>query len=116
MVEAFLGIQIITTLFAIFMIYVAFLHYKRRNLGLLEFLFWISVWLMLILFALFPKTLDPLLSRFFVARAMDLVTIAALVILTYLGFANHIGVKFTQRQMEELVRKISLQNAKKTNR
>lgn len=115
MVEAFLGIQIVATLFAVFMIYVAFLHYKRFNLGILEFVFWISIWLLLIYFALFPKSLDPLLSRLFVARAMDLITIAALVLLSYLGFANHMGVKHMQREMQTLIRNIALKNAKKAN-
>lgn len=113
MVEAFLGIQIIATLFAIFMVYIAFLHYKRGNLGVIEFVFWLIIWLLLIYFALFPKTLDPLLGKLFVARAMDLLTIAALIILAYLGFANHMGVKTVQREMETLVRSTALKHVKK---
>jgi hypothetical protein len=113
MVETFLGIQIITTLFAIFMVYIAFLHYKRGNLGLVEFIFWLITWLLLIFLALFPKSLDPLISKLFVARAMDLITIGALIVLTYLGFANHIGVKSIQRQTETLVRQFALKNETK---
>src|SRR5688572_11157879 len=99
MVETYLGLQIVATLFAIFMIYIAFLHYKRKNLQLFELIFWISTWLLLIYLALFPKNLNPLLKGLFVARALDLVMIGAFMILAYLGFANHMGVKSLQKDI-----------------
>jgi hypothetical protein len=113
MVEAFLGIQIVATLFALFMIYVALLHFKRNNLGKLELIFWITIWLLLIFFALFPRTLDPWIKRLFIARVLDLVIIGGLIILTYLGFANHMGVKHLQRRIEQLARQSAYKNAKK---
>jgi hypothetical protein len=110
MVEALLGIQIVAVTFSLFMLYLAFVHHKRRNIDQKEFIFWLVVWLLFIYFALFPRVLDPLLASLFVTRAMDLLSIAAFMILAYLGFQNHVGVKSLQREIERLVRTIALKN------
>jgi hypothetical protein len=112
MVETYLGIQLVATLFALFMIYVAFLHYKRKNMQTFELVYWIITWLTVIYLALFPKSLDPLIKKFFVARALDLIMLFGFMIMAYLGFANHMGVKSLQRDIEILVRKLALKNAK----
>lgn len=112
MVETYLGIQLVATLFAIFMIYVAFLHYKRKNMQIFELIYWSTTWLTVIYLALFPKSLDPLIKKFFVARALDLIMMFGFMIMAYLGFANHMGVKSLQRDIEILVRKLALKNAK----
>ncbi|KKU94737.1 MAG: hypothetical protein UY22_C0007G0001, partial [Candidatus Amesbacteria bacterium GW2011_GWC1_48_10] len=44
MVETLLGIQILAGLFACFMLYVAFVHFKQRNIERFEMLFWAGVW------------------------------------------------------------------------
>lgn len=113
MVEAFLGIQIITTLFAVFMIYVSFLHLKQGNLKRPEFFVWLVMWFVFIYFALFPKVLDPLLARLFIIRRMDLLMILAFMILAYLGFQNHIGIKSLQRQIESIIRQHAIKHAQK---
>ncbi|OGG15273.1 hypothetical protein A2875_00580 [Candidatus Gottesmanbacteria bacterium RIFCSPHIGHO2_01_FULL_46_14] len=113
MVETFLGIQIVAFAFCLFMIYLSFVHYKRKNLSSGEFIFWVFSWTTVLFFAFFPRVLDPLVSNLFVARALDLVMIAAFVILSYLGFQNHIGVKSLQRQIQAIVSQQALKNAKK---
>ena len=113
MVETFLGIQIVALAFCLFMIYLAFVHYKRKNLGPGEFIFWILAWCTVLFFALFPRVLDPVIARLFVTRVLDLVMLAGFVILSYLGFQNHIGVKDLQKRVEQLVRQQTLDRAKK---
>ena len=98
MVEALLGVQILAVAFGLFMAYLAFVHYKQQNIGGRELIFWLGVWFSMIYFALFPKVLDPLLARLFVTRAMDLIMIIGFIILAYLGFQNHIGIKSLQHQ------------------
>jgi len=114
MVEAFLGIQVISISFALFMLYITFLQFKRNNLNGKEFGFWVSVWLIFIFFALVPKVFTPLLARIFIARAMDIIMIGAFMILAYLGFQNHIGVKGLQKQIQGLVRKEAIKKTKQS--
>lgn len=113
MVEAFLGIQIISVSFAVFMLYITFLHKKRGNLGKVEFYFWSSLWLIFIYFALFPKVLDPVLAQLFVTRTMDLLMISSFMILAYLGFVNHMGIKNLQGQIRRMVSQKAIKKANK---
>lgn len=114
MVEVFLGIQIVAVCFAGFMLYVAFLHYKKKNILLSEFLFWLLIWTVFIVFALYPKILDPVIKELFITRAMDLLMIIAFMILSYLGFTNHVGIKNLQKEIRRLVSLNAHKNAKKT--
>jgi len=113
MVEAFLGIQIISVCFAGFMLYVTFLHSKRGNLNKLEFYLWTFLWLAFVYFALFPKVLDPVLAQLFVTRTMDLLMISAFMILAYLGFMNHVGIKNLQNQIRKMVSQKAIKKASK---
>ena len=114
MVEALLGIQIIALCFAGFMLYVSFLHFKRKNISSVEFVFWLAVWSSFIFFALFPRVLDPVLAQLFIIRAMDLLMIVAFMILSYLGFANHVGIKALHREIRRLVSEDAKKHAKKS--
>lgn len=113
MVNALLGIQIIAISFAFFMVYITTLHFKRRIMGKPEYLFWFIVWAAFISFALFPRILDPLLAKIFVTRAMDLLMIGSFMILAYLGYMNHIGIKDLQRRLREITTIDAKNKAKK---
>lgn len=113
MVEALLGIQIIAFLFASFMMYVAFINYKQTNIDIKEAYFWFIVWGSFVYFALFPRVLDPILAKLFITRAMDLIFIVAFMILAYLGFQNHVGIKHANKRIEQLTRKLALRPDKK---
>lgn len=113
MVETFLGIQIISVCFAIFMLYVTFLHSKRGNLNKSESLIWTSLWFVFIYFALYPKVLNPVLDQLFVSRTMDLLMISAFMILAYLGFMNHVGIKNLQNQIRKMVSQKAIKKAKR---
>lgn len=113
MVETLLGVQITASLFAIFMVYVSFLHFKKNNITGFEFCFWFLLWLVFLYFTFYPRVLDPILAKLFIIRAMDLLMIVSFMILAYLGFQNHIGIKVLQREHEKLVRKLAIKNVKK---
>lgn len=113
MVEAFLGIQILALSFSMLMLFLSFTQFKRKNIGSPEFIFWVICWTLVIFFAFFPRTLDPIVGGKFVARALDAVMLVAFIILSYLGFQNHIGVKSLQKEIETLVREMAIKEKKK---
>jgi len=113
MVEAFLGIQIVASSFSMLMLFLAFTQFKRKNIGSAEFSFWTFCWISVIGFAFFPRVLDPIVGGKFVARALDAVMLVAFIILSYLGFQNHIGVKSLQREIETLVREMAIKEKKR---
>lgn len=114
MTNTLIGIQIISLAFAFFMLYVTSLHYKRGLVVKSEYVFWLVIWILFISFALFPRILDPILARLFVARAMDLLMIWAFMILSYLGYVNHIGIKATQKRIDQIIGEEAKKKAKKT--
>jgi hypothetical protein len=103
MVETFLGIQVISIFFALFMLYLVRIHYKRHNLGYKEYVFWCFSWVLFIVFATFPQVLTPLLTTLSIVRAMDLLMVVAFMILTYVAFMDHIAIRDIYRKINKLV-------------
>lgn len=103
-------LQIFLLGFALFMVYSLFLHWKKKNISMLIFLVWIFMWGAFVFFTFFPNVLEPLLKELFIVRVMDLGMIIAFMILTYLTFENNIKIKKLDKDIETLVRKISVKN------
>jgi len=108
-----LGVQIIVILFAIFMVYVVFWYWKKKDIKGNEAIFWIILWGGFIVITLFPDILQNLTKKLFFTRVMDFLMIVAFMILTILGFSNYIRGKRLEKKIEEIVRKKALKNDKK---
>ncbi len=103
MIQAFFGVQLIALFFGLFMLYLIFLHHKRGNIDQKEYYIWLVLWSGFLFFTIFPTLLNPFLSDLNVIRVFDLLTIGAFMVLTYLGFQNHVGVKDLQRRIQKMV-------------
>lgn len=101
--ETLLGIQIISIFFALFMIYMIRMHFKRGNLSRKEYLLWLGCWLLFILFATFPGVLTPVIITLKIVRVLDLLMVMAFMILTYLAFSDHMAIRDLYRQIGKLV-------------
>ena len=108
-----IGIQILALLFALFMFYLSFLHYKKNELTTLGFLFWVLIWLVFVTFTIFPQLLNPIIGPLKVVRALDLLMLGAFVILTVLSFENQIKNRKIEKKIEELTRKEALKKIAK---
>lgn len=102
-----IGLQLILLFFAIFMIYVLFLHWKKKQISLLTLIVWLGIWASFIFVTLFPSILHPFLRGLFLVRVIDLGTIVAIMIIMYLTFENNVKIKKFEKEMEEIVRTIS---------
>ncbi len=102
------GVQIIVAAFGLLMLYNLFLHWKKKEIGNEGATVWLILWIGLIWVTLFPKSLEPLIKELFFIRLFDFITVSALVVLTYVMFENHIRINKMRKQIEELVRKISV--------
>ncbi|MDP3888615.1 MAG: DUF2304 domain-containing protein [bacterium] len=111
-----LGVQILALLFAVFMVYVAFLHWKRKDINSLEVIFWSLLWLVFIVVTLFPKILQSATQLLFIARVMDLVMLTAFMILAFLGFQNHVANRKMEKRIEEFIRKEALGQLEKKDK
>ncbi|MEK6984033.1 MAG: DUF2304 family protein [Nanoarchaeota archaeon] len=108
-----LGIQIIGSLFGVFMIYYSFLKYKRREFTQKEFGFWLFVWMLIILIGLFPFLLDPVVRIGGFLRALDLLIISGFLFLIAAVFYTYTIARKNQNQLEAVVREIAIKKRRR---
>ena len=108
-----LGIQILGVLFALFMLYLTFVHQKRKEFTAKEYIFWVVIWAGFIIVTVFPKVLEPIVKTLSLNRTMDLLIILGFIFVVGILFHNYIALRNTQKKIEEVVRKVAHKGAKK---
>lgn len=103
-----IGIQIGAILFALWMFYFTYLHYRRGEFSMYEFAFWLVIWIGLVAVVVFPSSVNFLLRAFSINRTFDFVVIVGIVILFGITFRNYVLLRRTDRRLEDLTRMISL--------
>lgn len=107
-----LGIQIVGGLFALFMLYLTFLHRKKNDFSSKEYILWVILWLVAIGVTIFPNVLHPFTNVLRLQRNMDLIIIAGFIFLIGLTFNNYILLTKTENKVEKLVRRVALEQEK----
>jgi hypothetical protein len=103
-----IGLQIVAILFALWMVYFSYLHFRRGEFKKVEFLLWQLLWLGLIVVVIFPKSVQFILKTFSITRTFDLVVIVGIIILFGITFRNYVIVKRLEKRIEASVRSESL--------
>lgn len=103
-----IGLQIVAILFALWMMYFSFLHYRRKEFNRIEFALWEVLWVGLIVVVIFPTSVRFLLDAFSITRTFDFVVVVGIVVLFGVTFRNYVIVRRVERRLEELVRKQAL--------
>lgn len=96
--------QIVALLFALFMIYVTMIHFKKKTLEIMEFSFWVSLWLFFSIIALFPNLLKGLVHVLNFTRVFDLLVVMAFMLLSTVVFYNYFSLKEILKKIETTVR------------
>jgi len=109
MTPELLGIQILGILFGGFMIYYVFLHHKRKELTIKEYLFWVILWMLFIILTLFPWLLKPIVGSIGFARTMDFFIVVGFMFLVGSLFYIYLLVRGNQKRLEEIVRKMAFE-------
>ena len=108
-----IGIQIVALIFALWMIYFSYLHFRRKEFKIIEFLFWQILWLGLIVVVIFPKSVEFILKTFSINRTFDLVVIVGIVILYGVTFRTYVITKRIDKKVEKFIREESLKGINK---
>lgn len=108
-----LGIQLIGMIFGLGILYISFISFKKREFTLNEWGFWTLLGTAFIIVTLFPGILDPIVESLNIARTMDLLIVLGFMFLTGATFYIYTVARKTQKNMEELVRKLALKEPKK---
>lgn len=110
-----IGIQIVAIIFAIWMIYFSYLHFRRGEFKKIEFFLWQILWLGLILVVVFPVSVKFILDTFSIGRTFDLVVIVGMVVLFGITFRNYVIVKRMEKKMEDFMRQELINSIKEDN-
>jgi len=103
-----LPLQLLSTLFALAMVYWTYLSYRRKTIRLVELVFWIGAWSGFALVVIFPGTTSIFLERLNVNRTMDLMLIVGFMLVWVVLFADHLETRRLRQRLQELVRQIAL--------
>lgn len=104
-----IGIQIGAILFALWMYYFTYLHYRRREFSIYEFGFWFLLWTGLVAVVLFPNSVNFLLRAFSINRTFDFVVIVGIVVLFGITFRNYVLLRRLDRRLEQYARRDALE-------
>lgn len=107
-----IGIQILAILFAIWMTYFSYLHFRRGEFSKIEYISWQILWLGLVVVVIYPSSVNFILQTFKIVRTFDLVVIVGIVVLFGVSFRNYVLLKRTEKKIENVVRDESLKQIK----
>lgn len=104
--------QILAAVFALWMMYVVSIHGKKKTLSFTEVVWWFTIWVVFIIFAIFPDLLLGIAHTLRFGRVFDLLVVIALMILTVLVFASYYSQKESKHRIEKLVRQLAIEERK----
>jgi len=109
-----IGIQIVGTVFGLFMIYYSFLNYKKKEFAVGEFLLWLISWSSLIFITLFPNSLNFFVENIFsMGRPLDFFVVIGFLLLITLNFYNYNLNKKNSKIIQKLVQEIAFEKEEK---
>lgn len=107
-----LGLQIIALIFALMMIYFAYLHYRRGEISGTEILFWLICWIGAISIVLFPEAFKIFSETIAISRAFDLAILGGFILIIPLVYLSYVRTNRLEKKLEEYIRREALQNIK----
>ena len=112
-----IGLQVVAIVFALIMIYFAYLHFMRGELSKSEIISWWIIWVTTIVITIFPDLLRGFAQAFSITRVFDLMVVGGFILVIFLAYKAYIGTKNLEHKIDEFIRKESLkdiQNVKKS--
>jgi hypothetical protein len=107
------GLQVILIIFALVMIYFAYLHYRKGNLNILEMRVWFLAWLFTLIVVSFPDILRTYSKTYLDTRLFDVMVVGAFLLVLTMVSIVYIKVRSMDKKLEEYVRKEALKKIKK---
>lgn len=107
--------QTLTLLFALLMLYVVIIHYKKKTLGLGAASFWASLWVIFIVISLFPNLLLGITGALNFSRVFDLLVVIAFMIISLVVFLSYFRVRELEKKLEKYVRSDALKSGQKND-
>jgi hypothetical protein len=102
------GIQLIGAIFALTLSYFSFLHYKRGEFTVREFIGWEVLWVGFVAATLVPERFGVFLGELGVIRAFDFFSVAGFIVVLSISFYTYVNVDRLRKKLEKTVRDLAL--------
>ena len=107
--------QYIGILIGIIGVFFTLMRFKDSKMSFNMLLMWIAIWLLLIIFSIYPGTSSILASITGIGRGLDLILILGLISCFYFIFKIYNMIENIEEEITHLVREMALQNTKPEN-
>lgn len=104
--------QIIIVLFALFALSRTILRIKDKSLKSVEAPFWVTVWVLVIVLAIFPNSLSFITSLVGIGRPVDLLIYLSVILLFYIVFRLYVRIEGLETNITTLTREIAHKKVK----
>jgi len=104
-------IQVIAIIFAIFALIKIILRLRKKKLTINEFIFWASIWVILIILSIFPDISHNIASFFGFGRGLDFFMVASILLILYLILRIFIKLEELDSRITRLARNIALKES-----
>lgn len=106
------GIQFVGVIFALIMIYLTFLYYKKQSYSTKSFSLWMSVWIAFLIATFFPTTLYGLMQELSIQRTVDFFIIGGFMFFAVVIFYLFVTIKQLEEKIERIIREEAKRRAK----
>lgn len=103
-----IGLQITGFIFALLMIYLSIVHYKKGSLNGIEMTIWLVIWTLVIFAVIFPEILRTYSQAFAVSRLLDLLIAGGFILVISMVSVLYLKTKKIEKKLEDLIRKDAL--------
>lgn len=107
------GIQIIAATFGLFMAYLTFINYKKKDFNKYQFVIWELLWLGFFIVTLLPNKFNFLTERLGISNAFNLFSICAFVLILFLVFHNYLLITRLEKRVRKNTHEKALEKIEK---
>jgi len=100
-------VQILILVFALFALSRLILRVKDRVVSGAQFLFWTTIWVMVIIISIIPNFTSAISQPLGIKRGMDIAIYASIVLIFYLIFRMYVKIDETNRNLTKIVRNLA---------
>lgn len=108
-----LGLQITGFTFALLMIYMSIVHYKKGSLSGMEIATWIVIWSLVVFAVIFPEVLRTYAQTVAVSRLFDLLVVGAFIVVIFMVSSVYIKIKEIEEKVEKMIREEAFKSKRK---
>ena len=105
-------LQILVTIFIVFILLKLFLQKQKNKISLLSFLVWSLLWLMVLIVFWLPDSTTYLASWLGIGRGADLVVYVSVLVIFYMIFRVFVRLHKIEDEMTKIVRSDAIKNVK----